>query len=46
MECQVLIEKNVFIIDPNCGWSKGKADIVYVADAFKVIEKMNELMKG
>ncbi len=24
-------------IDPNCGWARGKADVLYVADAFKVM---------
>ena len=31
-------------LDPNCGWTRGKADVVYVADAFKVIAKLNELL--
>lgn len=31
-------------LDPNCGWAKGKADVVYIADAFEVLEKVNALM--
>jgi len=31
-------------LDPNCGWSRGKADVVYVADAFPVIAKLNALL--
>jgi len=26
--------------DPNCGWTRGKADVVYVADAFQVMAKV------
>jgi electron transfer flavoprotein alpha subunit len=33
-------------LDPACGWARGKADVLYVADAFKVMEKVNELLKG
>ena len=29
-------------MDANCGWAQGKADVLYVADAFKVMEKVNE----
>jgi len=31
-------------LDPNCGWTRGKADVVYIADAFRVIEKLNGLL--
>ncbi len=31
-------------LDPNCGWARGKADVLYVADAFEVMKKVNELM--
>jgi electron transfer flavoprotein alpha subunit len=33
-------------LDPACGWAQGKADVLYVADAFAVIRKVNELLKG
>lgn len=31
-------------LDPNCGWAHGKADVLYVADAFEVVRKLNELL--
>lgn len=31
-------------LDPNCGWARGKADVVYIADAFAVVAKLNELL--
>jgi electron transfer flavoprotein alpha subunit len=31
-------------LDPNCGWSRGKADVVYIADAFQVLAKLNQLL--
>jgi len=31
-------------LDPGCGWAQGKADVLYVADAFAVVEKLNELL--
>ncbi len=37
-------ERRAISLDPNCGWARGKADILYVADAFAVIEKVNELL--
>ncbi|MFZ5802914.1 MAG: electron transfer flavoprotein subunit alpha/FixB family protein [Candidatus Omnitrophota bacterium] len=37
-------ERRAVNLDPNCGWAHGKADILYVADAFKVIEKVNALL--
>jgi electron transfer flavoprotein alpha subunit len=37
-------ERRAVSLDPNCGWTRGKADVVYVADAFKVIAKVNELL--
>jgi electron transfer flavoprotein alpha subunit len=33
-------------LDPNCGWARGKADVLYIADAFKVMAKVNELLSG
>jgi electron transfer flavoprotein alpha subunit len=38
-------ERRAISLDPNCGWTRGKADVVYVADAFKVMEKVNELLR-
>ena len=37
-------ERRAINLDPNCGWARGKADVLYVADAFKVMAKINELL--
>ena len=37
-------ERRAISLDSNCGWSRGKADILYVADAFAVMGKVNELL--
>jgi electron transfer flavoprotein alpha subunit len=37
-------ERRAISLDPNCGWTRGKADVVYVADAFQVIGKLNGLL--
>ncbi len=37
-------ERRAVNLDPNCGWARGKADVLYVADAFKVMEKVNTLL--
>jgi electron transfer flavoprotein alpha subunit len=37
-------ERRAVNLDPNCGWTRGKADVVYVADAFKVMAKVNEML--
>ncbi|MGA7242114.1 MAG: hypothetical protein WBX19_02975 [Terracidiphilus sp.] len=39
-------ERRAISLDPNCGWTRGKADVVYVADAFKVMAKVNELLQS
>lgn len=39
-------ERRAISLDPNCGWTRGKADVVYVADAFKVMTKVNELLSS
>lgn len=31
-------------LDPNCGWARGKADVLYVADAFAVMRELRRLM--
>jgi electron transfer flavoprotein alpha subunit len=38
-------ERRAINLDANCGWARGKADVVYVADAFKVVEKLNALLE-
>ena len=37
-------ERRAVNLDSNCGWAQGKADVLYVADAFKVMEKVGELL--
>ncbi len=37
-------ERRAVNLDPNCGWARGKADVLYVADAFQVMAKVNELL--
>jgi electron transfer flavoprotein alpha subunit len=32
-------------LDPNCGWARGKADVLYVADAFEVMRHVNRLLR-
>ncbi len=39
-------ERRAVNLDPNCGWAQGKADVLYVADAFQVMAKVNELLRG
>jgi electron transfer flavoprotein alpha subunit len=34
-------ERRAISLDPNCGWTRGKADVVYIADAFKVMDRVN-----
>lgn len=37
-------ERRAISLDANCGWTRGKADVVYVADAFPVMERVNKLL--
>jgi electron transfer flavoprotein alpha subunit len=37
-------ERRAVNLDAGCGWARGKADVVYVADAFAVMEKVNALL--
>jgi len=37
-------ERRAINLDPNCGWARGKADVLYVADAFEVIARVNALL--
>ncbi|MBN1516477.1 electron transfer flavoprotein subunit alpha [Candidatus Sumerlaeota bacterium] len=39
-------ERRAVNLDANCGWAHGKADVLYVADAFEVMEKVNALLGG
>jgi electron transfer flavoprotein alpha subunit len=37
-------ERRAINLDPNCGWARGKADVLYVANAFEVMAKVNALL--
>jgi electron transfer flavoprotein alpha subunit len=39
-------ERRAINLDPNCGWARGKADVLYVADAFTVMEQLNQFLAG
>jgi len=39
-------ERRAINLDANCGWARGKADVVYVADAFEVMRQVNALLAG
>ena len=37
-------QRRAINLDANCGWARGKADVVYVADAFEVIRELNQIL--
>ena len=37
-------ERRAINLDANCGWARGKADVVYIADAFAVMARVNALL--
>jgi electron transfer flavoprotein alpha subunit len=39
-----ITERRAINLDANCGWARGKADVVYVADAFAVMRELNRLL--
>jgi electron transfer flavoprotein alpha subunit len=39
-------QRRAINLDANCGWARGKADVLYVADAFAVMRKVNQLMEA
>ncbi|MGO9338724.1 MAG: hypothetical protein ACLPY1_14580 [Terracidiphilus sp.] len=39
-------ERRAINLDPNCGWARGKADVVYIADAFRVMAELNGLLNS
>jgi len=39
-----ITERRAINLDPNCGWARGKADVLYVADAFEVMRAVNALL--
>jgi electron transfer flavoprotein alpha subunit len=38
-------ERRAVNLDPGCGWARGKADVLYVADAFEVMREVNALLQ-
>jgi electron transfer flavoprotein alpha subunit len=38
-------ERRAVNLNPNCGWAQGKADVLYVADAFQVMERVNASLR-
>lgn len=41
-----IAERRAVNLDPNCGWARGKADVLYVADAFAVMGAVNAKLGG
>jgi len=41
-----ITERRAISLDPNCGWTRGKADVVYIADAFQVMAELNGLLNS
>ncbi len=41
-----ITERRAVNLDPSCGWARGKADVLYVADAFAVMRQVNALLAG
>ena len=39
-------ERRAINTDANCGWAQGKADVLYVADAFEVMKNVNAKLGG
>jgi electron transfer flavoprotein alpha subunit len=37
-------ERRAINLNPNCSWAQGKADVLYVADAFAVMRQVNTLL--
>jgi len=37
-------ERRAVNLNPACSWAQGKADVLYVADAFAVLRRVNELL--
>jgi electron transfer flavoprotein alpha subunit len=38
-------ERRAINLDENCGWAHGKADVLYVGDAFDIIPKVSALLE-
>lgn len=41
-----ITERRAVNLNASCGWAQGKADVLYVADAFEVMRRINELLSN
>ncbi|MGD0520601.1 MAG: hypothetical protein ABSA48_05035 [Terracidiphilus sp.] len=41
-----IADRRAISLDPNCGWTRGKADVVYIADAFQVMARVNAQLEA
>ena len=41
-----ITERRAININAGCGWAQGKTDVLYVADAFDLLKKVNERLKA
>jgi len=41
-----IAERRAISLDANCGWTRGKADVVYIADAFQVMTRVSALLES
>jgi electron transfer flavoprotein alpha subunit len=39
-----ITERRAINLDAGCGWARGKADVLYVADAFEVMRELEKLL--
>jgi electron transfer flavoprotein alpha subunit len=39
-------QRRAINLDANCGWARGKADVLYVADAFEVMRQVNRALQA
>ncbi len=39
-----ITERRAVNLDAGCGWARGKADVLYVTDAFALMKRVNELL--
>jgi electron transfer flavoprotein alpha subunit len=37
-------QRRAINLDANCGWARGKADVLYVADAFEAMRQVSGLL--
>jgi len=41
-----IADRRAISLDPNCGWTRGKADVVYIANAFEVMAELNKQLEA